>query len=76
MPYKGTSDLSKTLQDILPKEAQEIYVGAFNGAYEEYKDPKKLTRNASREAASHATAWAAVKKKFKKGKTGRWVPIR
>lgn len=39
----------------LPKHAQEIFIAAFNSAHEQYKD----------EGRSMATAWAAVKTKYK-----------
>lgn len=66
MPYNALSELPDAVQKM-PKHAQEIYMGAYNGAWEQYKD-----RGKQREALSHATAWAAVEKKYEK-KNGRWV---
>lgn len=66
MPYNALSELPDAVQKM-PKHAQEIYMGAYNGAWEQYKD-----RGNQREALSHATAWAAVEKQYKK-KNGRWV---
>ena len=66
MPYNALNELPDAVQKM-PKHAQEIYMGAYNGAWEQYKD-----RGNQREALSHATAWAAVEKKYEK-KNGRWV---
>lgn len=47
----------------LPKAAQEIWLAAYNAAYEEYeKDEEKAA----------ATAWAAVGKKYEKGEDDVW----
>ena len=66
MPYPTLGDLPDAVQKM-PKHAQEIYQAAFNSAWEQYKD-----RGKQQEALSHATAWAAVEKKYKKV-NGRWV---
>ena len=49
----------------LPKHAQEIWIAAFNSAYEQYEDEGKAA----------ATAWAAVKTKYKQDKDGTWVAL-
>ncbi len=66
MPYNALTELPDAVQKM-PKHAQEIYMGAYNGAWEQYKD-----RGGQREALSHATAWAAVEKQYEK-RNGRWV---
>ena len=66
MPYNALNELPDAVKE-LPKHAQEIYMGAFNGAWEQYKD-----RGDRREPLSHATAWAAVKKSYEQ-KDGKWV---
>ncbi len=63
MPYTKTSELPDAVQK-LPPHAQDIYMSAFNSAFEQYK---------GEEAKAHATAWAAVETKFKKNKDGNWV---
>jgi cation transport regulator len=65
MPYDSISELPDSVKGVLPKGAQEIYLGAFNGAWGEYSDAD------DREALAHKVAWAAVKKKYEK-KDGRW----
>ena len=62
MPYDSIAELPESVRNVLPKDAQEIYKGAFNGAHEQYDD----------ESRAHATAWAAVKKKYEKGDDGTW----
>ncbi len=72
MPYKKVNDLPDSVKDNLPKHAQEIYMEAFNNAWDEYKDPDERKGHASREETSHKVAWAAVKTKYEKGKDEKW----
>lgn len=72
MPYKKLSDLPDSVQDNLPKHAQEIYRAAFNSAWGEYDDPEDRRDGASREETAHRVAWAAVKNSYEK-KGDRWV---
>lgn len=51
MPYNSLSELPEAVKK-LPKHAQEIWMKAFNSAYEQYQDESK----------AFAVAWAAVKK--------------
>ena len=37
MPYNALSELPNAVKKM-PKHAQEIYKGAFNSAWEQYKD--------------------------------------
>lgn len=71
MPYKSTSDLPDSVRDNLPAHAQEIYMEAFNSAFDEYKE-----RGAEgREETAHKVAWSAVKKKYRKNEnSGKWEP--
>ena len=39
MPYKNTSDLSDSVKGALPQHAQEIFLAAYNNAWEQYKQP-------------------------------------
>ena len=72
MPYSKLSELPKQVKDNLPKHAQEIYLAAYNSAWEEYKDPDDRRGDATREETAHRVAWAAVKKKYEK-QGERWV---
>jgi cation transport regulator len=62
MPYSSLSDLPQGTSK-LPKHAKEIYMAAFNSASEQYDG----------ESIAHATAWAAIKTKYKKNDEGKWV---
>lgn len=73
MPYNNKSDLPETVTKHLPAHAQDIYLQAFNHAWEEYKAAKKRRGNETREEVSHKVAWSAVKKKYRKNTDGNWV---
>ncbi|MEX2163452.1 MAG: ChaB family protein [Sulfuricaulis sp.] len=60
MPYAATADLPDPVRSHLPAHAQEIYLAAFNNAWEEY------ARREDREALAHRVAWAAVKQQYRK----------
>lgn len=73
MPYKKTTDLPDSVKDNLPMHAQEIYLEAFNSAWEQYDQPEERRGDASREETAHKVAWAAVKKVYEKDeKSGKW----
>lgn len=72
MTYKKISDLPDSVRENLPDHAQEIYMEAYNNAWEEYADKDKRRGNSSREEVAHRVAWNAVKKKYEKKKNGRW----
>jgi len=62
MPYKTIAGLPDSTKH-LPKPAKEIYMAAFNSAYTDAKS----------EGKAHATAWAAVERKYKKNENGQWA---
>lgn len=73
MPYDTREDLPDSVRDSLPAGAQDIYLAAFNSAFEQYADPEKRRDGASQEEVAHKVAWAAVKKKYEKDTdTDRW----
>ena len=65
MPYRSIVDLPPAVQR-LPPHGREIFLAAFNNAYEEYADRE------DREAIAFRVAWAAAKQKFGK-RGGVWV---
>lgn len=65
MPFADNSELPKGVRDNLPTGAQDIWRGAFNGAYS--GTCKKDDTCASK------IAWYAVEKKYKKNADGKWV---
>lgn len=70
MPYDKISELPKQVKDNLPKHAEEIYIAAYNNAWEQYKEPS--SRTGSREETAHRVAWSAVKQKYTK-EGDQWV---
>lgn len=63
MPYQRNADLPASVRSGLPRDAQTIYRKTFNSADEQYEE----------EARARRVAWAAVKKKYRKNASGRWV---
>ena len=73
MPYDRIEELPESVREYLPDHAQEIYLAAFNNAWDQYSDPGKRRGDASREETAHRVAWAAVKNEYGKDeKTGTW----
>lgn len=73
MPYSSIRDLPESVQDNLPKHAQEIYRSAYNSAWEQYENPEDRRGDASHEETAHRVAWAAVKEVYEKNDSGEWV---
>jgi len=63
------------VRDHLPAHAQEIFLEAYNSAYEEYADPHRRRAGASLEETANRIAWAAVKRKYVKA-GDLWTPRR
>lgn len=74
MPYKTRNDLPESVRGVLPAHAQEIYMEAFNNAWEQYKDPDERRGDADHEETAHKVAWSAVKKSYHKDADGEWKP--
>ena len=73
MPYQTINDLPESVRDNVPKHAQEIYLAAFNSAWEQYDQPSERRGDDTREETAHQVAWAAVKRKYQKDeKSGKW----
>jgi cation transport regulator len=63
MPYATIDDLPPGVRNNLPEHAQEIFLAAFNNAWDEYGGD---------EARAFRVAWAAVKQRYRK-RGDRWV---
>jgi cation transport regulator len=72
MPYDRINELPDRVKDNLPKHAQEIYMSAYNSAWEQYADPEERRGDRSREETAHAVAWSAVKKTYEQDDEGNW----
>jgi cation transport regulator len=68
MPYVTIADLPLSVQRHLPEHAQDIYLQAFNHAWESY------AANPNREEIAHRVAWSAVKRRYRKA-GDRWVAL-
>ena len=68
MPYASTQALPASVRAHLPHHAQQIFLAAFNSAWQAHAgDP-------DREAVVHRIAWAAVKHRYRK-QGDDWVPL-
>lgn len=72
MPYKNLEDLPDQGKNNLQKHAQEIYLKAFDNAWEQYKEPEERRGKESREETAHKVAWVGVKHMYRKGRSGKW----
>lgn len=72
MPYQTRHELPDSVKNVLPAHAQDIYLAAFNSAWDEYKEKKDRKDNSSHEELSHKVAWSAVKQKYEKGHDDKW----
>ena len=73
MPYKSKSDLPENVKNVLPAHAQEIYMAAYNSAWDQYDEPEERRGDSSREETAHRVAWSAVKQKYEKNEeTDKW----
>jgi len=73
MSYKTNADLPESVKNVLPNHAQEIYLEAFNSAWDQYDEPKERRGDSSREETAHRVAWAAVKRTYQKDdESGTW----
>ena len=67
MPWKNITDLPPEIRKDLPAEAQKLFLGSLNSAYDgTCKD------RTDREASAIRIAWGTVKKQFKQ-ENGKWV---
>ena len=66
MPYRNIDELPENTRSSLPKHAQEIYLAAFNNAWENTGKPEDRRGDSSREEVAHKVAWAAVKQQYEK----------
>lgn len=64
MPYSSNEELPDSVRNVLPEHAQDIFLKAFNHAWDEYGGD---------EPRAFRVAWAAVKREYRKDSTGRWL---
>jgi cation transport regulator len=62
MSYQSRDELPETIRDILPPEVQDVYIDAYNTAWDVYEDSS--TQTLDRESVAHRVAWDAVNREF------------
>lgn len=67
MPYEATADLPAAVRR-LPPRAQEIFLAAYNNAWQTYAD----RGSHDQEEIAFRVAWSAVKKRYRK-RGNSWV---
>ncbi|MCQ4092159.1 putative cation transport regulator ChaB [Erwinia persicina] len=72
MPYNNRSALPDSVRHVLPAHAQDIYLEAFNSAWDQYKESEDRRGDDSREEVAYKVAWAAVKHQYQKGDDDKW----
>ncbi len=74
MPFKSLKDLPAAVKDNLPHHAEEIFLAAFNSAWDQYDQPEERRGGEDRETVAFKVAWSAVKKAgyAKNEETGDW----
>jgi cation transport regulator len=78
VPYADIGDLPPSVRAHLPRHAQEIFLAAFNHAWDEYAEsaiapsmargPRLdlIADHPDRETVARKVAWAAVKRRYVK----------
>jgi cation transport regulator len=71
MEYKSIEELPDTVRDILPEEAQELYLKGYNQGWEAYDE--ETSSDLSHESVAHRQGWIFVQKEFVQDEgTGEW----
>jgi len=71
--YESINELPDTVKNVLPPEAQDVYLEAFNRSWEVYDEEQSGPM--SQEAVANRDAWSAVKREYTKDEeTGKWYP--
>jgi cation transport regulator len=70
MRYESVEDIPETLQDVLPEEAQQIYLEVYQEAWDDYTEGEG--GELSRDGVAHRQAMHAVRQEFVQSKDGQW----
>ena len=74
MEYETKSDLPETLREVLPDNAQEIFLQAYQEAWADYEEGERGEMSRSTVANQHA--WAALKNQYiQDKKSGTWYGL-
>ena len=73
MRYENRSDLPQTLRDVLPERGQDIYLKAYQKAWDTYEEGQGYL---SRETMAHQQGYTAVRHEYVQDQgTGKWYRI-
>ncbi len=73
MRYESLDDLPDTIRDVLPEEAQEVYLEAYQDSWDHYEPDKG--GDMGQAGWAHRDAWHAVKEEYVEDeKSGKWYP--
>lgn len=67
MRYQNKSELPAAIQGVLPSGAQELYLQAYNQAWNEYQEGQGYL---SREGVAHQRGWTAVRHEYVQDQAG------
>jgi cation transport regulator ChaB len=70
MRYESQQDLPEALQDVLPEEAQKLYLEVYQEAWDSYEEEEG--GELSRDGVAHRQAMHAVRSNFVQAKDGKW----
>jgi cation transport regulator len=72
MRHNSKKDLPETIR-ALPEGAQEIYLEAYNHAWDESEGGPASDGDMARDSVAHRRAWAAMKHEYEQSwETGEW----
>jgi cation transport regulator len=73
MRYENKSDLPPTIRDVLPERAQELYLAAYQRAWDAYEQGQGYL---SRDVMAHQQGWTAMRHEYTQDQgTGEWYRI-
>jgi cation transport regulator len=62
MQYETVKQLPVTIRDVLPEGAKEVYLKAYNQAWENYDKDARM--GLDQEGLAHQQAWMAVRHEY------------
>jgi cation transport regulator len=74
MPYNHIEELPSAMKKSLPTGAMEVYLTAYNQAWDTSTRAKEPRPGISPEQIAHRKAWVAVRDKYRK-QGQEWVRI-
>jgi cation transport regulator ChaB len=71
MRYESKKDLPATVTQVLPDDAQKVYLETYNRAWDEHNQETK--GDMSRHSVAHRQGWATIQRAFERDpNSGAW----